>query len=102
VTPPVPTPIDPLAPDHEPDPDAAQVSVPGGVRPEIDEVVAGWVPDTVPALPSDAGARDEVPGSRSTLTAMSTPPRWGGVRRSGRVRGGRSPSAARLGSYRCP
>jgi hypothetical protein len=98
----VPTPIDPLAEGHEPDPDAVPASAPSVVRSEVHEVQDGWVPDTIPALPSDAGAGDEVPGSRPTLTAMSTPPSWGGVRRSGRVRGGRSPAAARLGSYRCP
>jgi hypothetical protein len=97
----VPTPIDPLPPDHEPDPDAAPASAPSVARSEVDQVPDGWVPDTVPALPSDAGAGDAVPGSRPTLTAMSTPPPWGGVRRSGRVRGDRSPTA-RLGSYRCP
>ena len=91
----MPSPIDPLLPDPDASawPHAAEAPETGARA-----VATGWVPDTVPALPSAAGDRHA--GSRATLTAMMTPPRWGGVRRSGHRRGDASLATARLGSCR--
>lgn len=82
---------DPSLPDHDPGGDATWnlVEAPG----------AGWIPDTVPAVPARGVAPD---AARPSLTTMITPPHRGGVRRSGANRGEASLAAARLGSCRCP
>jgi hypothetical protein len=89
----VPTPTDPHLPDREP-------SARTGARwTPVDQAPSGWVTDTVPAVPGPgAGAQ---PAPRATLTAMTTPPHRGGVRRSGPRRGDATLATAWLGSCRC-